>query len=83
MLRRNSKETVPTLFTIIGAYFGTCIRIIVSAIRIVAQQIPGLSRTFHLDFQVLEILHTQCQDDAGGVGTLYVQTSTGQSTVWV
>jgi len=27
------------------AYFGVCVRIIVSAIHIIAEQIPGLSRT--------------------------------------
>jgi len=60
------------------AYFGIYFCIIASAIRITAEQIPGLSTTLHLDFQdftepnsisrtfqVLEILQTQLQDFPG------------------
>jgi len=58
----------------------------VPAVHIIAQQIPGLSRTLNLEFQdfpgpnsfsgtfqVLETLQTQFQDFTKGVGTLRLQ----------
>ena len=86
MLWRNSIKTVQTQNR--GAYFGACIHITVFAVRIIAEQIPGLSRTLHLDFpdfpeqnsfsrtfQVLEILQIQFQDFPGSVGTLHLAVS--------
>jgi len=79
MLQRKSKEAV-------GIWNrGGGLHILVTAVRITAQQIPALSRTLHLGlqdfpgpnsfsrtFQVLEILQTRFQDFPGGVGTLHM-----------
>ena len=97
MLWRNSKETVWTLFTITyiwcSIYTSYCrkkFRSLASAVcvRIIAQQISGLSRTLHLDFHDQThfpgpgILQTQFQYFPGGVGILLVSCEATRRLSW-
>ena len=51
MFSNGTSHSSSTAHTHTWVYFGICIRITASAVRIIAEQIPGFSRTLFLDFQ--------------------------------